>query len=317
MKLKHIYSLSILTIFVLTNCTSTPDTAKTAQSKSKETQEEKFWRLYDIDKDKFIIGNDNKVTIESIESVLKPVIITSAEEANSLLAKSEPGVPRYFKIQALYKGYITEPSQIIFMQTMIEKNAFNTVHNWITGFFQGIETTFPSTVNCNATFYLVGGRFTEPKNETAIWVRFIRNIENSSFEPTKFIIANDRRFVTLSDVHMPPFEENNSIYTRSVFVPSLYPAVNFFDARIAIDKKNWGDNNTFPMSRVRYASEVIFNRQSGTTIVVSTEDNFLTETMSFYGRANSIKAGDKIRVYYTIHKDPIERWEAHALEIMK
>jgi hypothetical protein len=81
-----------------------------------------------------------------------------------------------------------------------------------------------------------------------------------------------------------------------------------------MNKKNWADGNTYPANRVKYASEVIFRGQSGTTIIVSTEDNFLIERMIFYGRADSIKPGDKVRVYYTIHKDPVERWEAHALE---
>jgi hypothetical protein len=316
MRTKCIYLLSILTVFVLINCASTPDTPKTARSKTKETQQDKFWRLYNNDNGKLIVGSDKMVTIESLEAVFKPVIITSCADANSLLAKSEPGIPRYFKLQALYKGFLAEPSQYIFLQTMIEKNVFNSVHNWVVGYFKGLESSFPSKVNCNATFYIVGGRFTEPNDEIGIWVRAVRNIEEPLYEPSKFIIANDRRFITLGDVRLPS-AGNDGIYAESVFDPDAYPVFNLFDARIAMDKKNWGDSNTFPMNHIKYVSEVIFKGQSGTTIFVSTEDNFLTERMSFYGRTGSIKAGDKIRVFYTIHKDPIERWEVHALEIME
>jgi hypothetical protein len=315
MKVIRFCLFTILTILVLVNCSSTPDSKTAKKSKSNETQQEKFWRLQGADDSKLVVGNDNRVTIESLEAVFKPVVITNSSEMESLLAKSEPGVPHYFKIQALYKGYISGPNQFIFLQTRIEKNTLNTVHNWILGYFQGIEVSFPAQANCNATFYIVGGKFTEPKDEIGILVRAVRNIENSQFEPSKFVVANEKRFITFSDVKLPS-ANNTEIITESIFDPATYPIFNLFDARIAMDKKNWGDANTFPTNRVKYASEVIFRGQSGTTIVVSTEDNFITERMSFFGRAASIKTGDKIRIYYTIHKDPVERWEVHALEIM-
>jgi len=315
MKVLRFCLFSILTILGLVNCYSAPDSANSKQAEPNETQQEKFWRLYEADSSKLVAGSDNRVTIESMEAAFKPVVIADLSEATSLLAELEPGIPRYFKFQALYKGYVTEPASV-FLQTKIEKNMLNTVHNWIIGYFQGLEPTFPAEVNCIATFYIVTGRFTEPKDEVSIWVRFVRNIENPVFEPSRFFIANDKRFATLSDVRLPS-SENNVIFAEAVFDPAVYPVFNLFDARIAMDKKNWTDSNTYPTAPVRYASEVIFRGQSGTTIFVSTEDNFITERMSFYGRSNSIKIGDKIRVYYTIHKDPTERWEAHALEIIK
>ncbi|GBU28635.1 hypothetical protein R84B8_02195 [Treponema sp. R8-4-B8] len=315
MKVIRFCLLSILTILELVNCYSTPDSTTAKQLVQNETQQEKFWRLFEADSDKLITGSDNRVTVESMESAFKPVVITDLSEAASILAKSEPGIPHYFKIQALYKGYVTEPSSI-FLQTKIEKNIHNTVHNWIVGYFKGIEGTFPNEVNCIATFYIVEGRFTEPKDNFGIWVRFVRNIEKPLFDPSNFYIANDKRFVTSSDIHLPSAEDN-SIFSESVFDPAVYPIFDLFDARIAMDKKNWADDNTYPTSRVKYASEVIFRGQSGTTIVVSTKDNFLTERMTFYGRVNSINAGDKVRVYFTIHKDPIERWEVHALEVIR
>jgi hypothetical protein len=81
-----------------------------------------------------------------------------------------------------------------------------------------------------------------------------------------------------------------------------------------MDKKNIRNNTTFPTVRIKYVSEVIFRGQSNTTITVSTDDNVLTERMNFTGRASSVRNGQKIRVYYTIAKDPLEKWEIQAIE---
>ena len=311
----HFCFLTILTILGLVNCYSAPDSATAKQIDPNETQQERFWRLYEADSSKLVTESDNRVTIESMEEAFKPVVVADLSEAISILTESEPGIPHYFKYQALYKGYVTEPASV-FLQAKIENNMHNTVHNWITGYFQGIEGTFPNEVNCIATFYIVEGKFTEPNESLSLWVRFVRNIEKPLYEPSNFTLVNDKRFATISDIHLPS-SEDNGIFAESIFDPAIYPVFDLFDARIAMDKKNWADSNTYPTSRVKYASEVIFIGQSGTTIVVSTEDNFLTERMTFYGRASSIKSGDKVRVYYTIHKDPIERWEVHAIEVIR
>jgi hypothetical protein len=47
---------------------------------------------------------------------------------------------------------------------------------------------------------------------------------------------------------------------------------------------------------------------------VSTSDNALTERMNFNARTTALKNGDRIRVYYTIAKDPLEKWEVQAIE---
>jgi hypothetical protein len=74
--------------------------------------------------------------------------------------------------------------------------------------------------------------------------------------------------------------------------------------------------NILPTVKVKYVSEVVFKGQTNTTITVSTDDNVLTERMSFTGRASAVRAGDKIRVYYTIAKDPLEKWEIQAIECL-
>jgi hypothetical protein len=102
--------------------------------------------------------------------------------------------------------------------------------------------------------------------------------------------------------------------SSSVFDPIAYPLVDLMDARVAMDKKDIRNDYTFPTVKVKYVSEVVFKGQSNTTITVSTDDNVLTERMNFTGRASTIKNGDKVRVYYTIAKDPLEKWEVQAIE---
>jgi hypothetical protein len=102
--------------------------------------------------------------------------------------------------------------------------------------------------------------------------------------------------------------------SANVFDPVVYPLVDLFDARVAMDKKDIRKNNTFPTVRVKYVSEVVFKGQANTTITVSTSDNALTERMNFNARTTTLKNGDKIRVYYTIAKDPLEKWEVQAIE---
>jgi hypothetical protein len=322
-------------VFLFVNCSSTPNSSisitstpnspvvenNTVSQEKKtplitnETISEKFWRLYDADEEK-LVSENGRITIESLETVFKPYTITGTKEISSLLSNSEPGIPHYFKIKALYKGFITEPNSLIFLQALaIEQNIFNTINNYIIGFFNGLEDSFPTETNSIATFYLVSGKFTEPKEAISIWVRAVRNIESSAFKQSNFILANYKQFITLNDIRLPS-EENNNIYPESVFDPATYPLFDMLDARIAMNMKNYSDSNTYPTTPVKYSSDVIFERQLSTNIYFSTEDGFITEGMLFYARAASLRIGSKVRVYYTIRKDPIEIWEVHAIEII-
>jgi hypothetical protein len=102
--------------------------------------------------------------------------------------------------------------------------------------------------------------------------------------------------------------------SSSIFDPLRYKLVDLFDARIAMDKKDLRNGNTSPRVRDKYASEVTFKGQSNTTITVATTDGVLTERMTFGGRASGIANGQKVRVYYTIAKDPLEEWQIQAIE---
>jgi hypothetical protein len=142
------------------------------------------------------------------------------------------------------------------------------------------------------------------------------------FVPSKFVVANTLHFITVKDAHEPTQADvmraaggyGSMNASSKVFDPTGYPAIDLFDARVAMDKKNYAKGNTFPTVREKYVSDVIFKGQSGTTITVSTSDGVSTERMNFGGRASNIANGQKIRVYYTIAKDPSEEWQIQAVE---
>ena len=130
-------------------------------------------------------------------------------------------------------------------------------------------------------------------------------------------------YITVEDAHSPTREDVMSTYffgattgnsSSDVFDPVVYLPADLMDARAAMNKKDYTKDYTLPTVKVKYVSEVLFLGQSNTTISVSTADNVLTERMSFTGRASSIKRGERIRVYYTIAKDPLEQWEIQAIE---
>lgn len=179
-----------------------------------------------------------------------------------------------------------------------------------------------SEVNAAATFYLVAA-FDDKSRETAILIMFVRDIEKSVFNPTHFIVTSGMCYITAEDAHVPTEADAMAAYLfggstgnapNDIFDPTEYPLADLMDARAAMNKKDPLNERTFPTVRVKYVSEVLFLGQSNTTITLSTTDNILTEKMSFTGRASSLKKGEKVRVYYTIAKDPLEEWEIQAIE---
>jgi len=301
-----------------------------------ETQTEKFIRLLSENENKFEIGSDNRVTVESIESVLKPRTITKIDEITDAVLY-EPGRPYYFKIRTIYKGF-DQTNKVARLQDIgTATNANIDTRTMAMGAALGVDTTvysvsilndtvvstLPTEANSIANFYLIAVRVTEPNPENAIFIRFIRNIEKPVFDPGKFIVTNGMRYITVNDAREPnPQEAVMNMMTggamrnsgSNIFDPITYPLVDLMDARVAMDKKDIYNNYTFPKVRVKYVSEVIFKGQTNTTITVSTSDNILTERMNFTGRASTIRNGEKIRVYYTIAKDPLEIWEIQAIE---
>jgi hypothetical protein len=301
----------------------------------RETQAEKFARLINE-------GNEKMQAFDgsfdaSIEAVWQPQEIRGLDEI-TVDQVSEPGKPYWFKIRAIYKGYDAEAGSAL-LQDLGEVQS-STLDDALGAFFGGDTKihstsyfgnpmpTFPAEANTVATFYLVATRFTEDQYGDSIsaqfglWIAVVRNVEKPMFDPSKFIVANALHFITVVDAHVPTQQDammsmlgyGSMNASASIFDPAVYPASDLLDARIAMDKKRYGYDITFPTVRVKYVSEVVFKGQSGTTITVSTDDGVATEQMNFGGRASGIENGQRIRVYYTIAKDPLEEWEVQALE---
>jgi len=310
-------------------------TTKKQSHQKTETQLEKYQRLYLADGEKLVRGSDNQVTIKSIEAVFQPQVITRLDEITADML-TEPGRPYYFKVRALYKGHDAKAERVLLQdlgeQSSVGDAVFATAFGIDTDvyevrYFNSVIETFPENANAVATFYLVAARFTENEgrqiNESYVYIRFVRNIEPPLFNPSKFIVANGMHYITVNDAHVTTQEDVMAHYflggtvgnsSSSVFDPIVYPLVDLMDARVAMDKKDLRNDYTLPRVKVKYASEVIFKGQSNTTITVSTSDNVLTEKMNFTGRASSVRNGARVFIYYTIAKDPLEKWEIQAIE---
>ena len=313
-------------------------TSRGQPQQKEETQWEKYLRLLREAGEKFVVGSDNITTIESIEAVLQPKEITSFGEytTDKLI---EPGCPYYFKIRAIYKGHDTSAKRILVQdleqsQSSVMGTAFGELFGVDTDVYQmeytsSIVSTFPTDANAIATFYIVAARFTQKEQDgqrvppSHSFIRFIRNVEKPFFDPSKFIVANGMHYITVKDAHVPTEQDAMANYIfggargnslQTVFDPIAYPLADLMDARVEMDKKDMRYNDTFPTVPIKYVSELIFKGQSNTTITVSTADNILTERMNFTGRASTLSNGQKVRVYYTIAKNPTEKWEIQAIE---
>jgi len=344
MKRKIIAVMAIVFACSFIGCgTSSNTQGSSASNQRQQTAEEQMQaqmdllqRLVEEDAEKLVSGSDNIATVESIEAALQPRVINSISEITDA-GLIEPGRPYYFKLRALYKGHDANAKRI-FLQDLGQRAA--TAMDTALGAAFGIDTnsypleyrevmvpTFPTEVNATATFYILAVRFAieesgRRESRTTIMAYFIRNVERSPFNPSNFIVASGMRFITVNDARVTTQQD---VMMRMMtggamggssnsFDPIIYPLVDLMDARVAMDKKDRRNEYTFPTVRVRYVSEVIFRGQSNTTITVSTDDNVLTERMNFTGRASSISNGQRVRVYYTIAKDPLEIWEIQAIE---
>lgn len=306
--------------------------AKTEVKEEKEEKEDpikKLERLVTSDYERFIKEKETKTIEESIEAAFHPEAITSIKEITKEKL-TEPGWPYYFKVKALYKGYDTEAKRAIVRdlnrkQSSISNMAFKAsfgvdTDSYPLALFTAAVSDLPPEANAAATFYLLAvtdGNYIDRR------VMFVRNIEKSVFNPAHFILTSGMRYITAEDAHVPTEADAMAAYLfggstgnapNEIFDPTEYPLSDLMDARAAMNKKDPLNERTFPTVRVKYVSEVLFLGQSNTAISLSTTDNILTEKMSFTGRASSLKKGEKVRVYYTIAKDPLEEWEIQAIE---
>ena len=307
---------------------------QTEPEQKTETPLEKFKRLYKADYEKLVVGNDNKVTIESIEAVLQPQDINSINEIKNVKL-NEFGKPYYFKMRAIYKGYDANTEEVRLQNLKQKKTSVtDTAMKVAFGIDSAIYSvnitsssvsTLPNEANAIATFYFIVTNLSDIDDikENEIFIRFVRDIEKPRLNPANFIVASGMHYITVEDAHSPTQEEVMSAYffggtmgnsSSDVFDPVVYLPADLMDARAVMNKKDYLKDYTLPTVKVKYVSEVLFLGQYNTTITVSTVDNVLAERMTFIGRTSSIKRGEKIRVYYTIAKDPLEKWEIQAIE---
>ena len=295
-----------------------------------------------------IKGKDWRASVADVGRFFQAKEVTG-KDAFTFLQTAELAKPFWFKIRALYKGYDKEEKDI-YMEDLPENNRTTTLEATLTNIF-GINTyTFtvynpdepqrlkePNTI---VTFIVYGYRLSVEGQDVSLLAAFSADDIVALFDSSKFVLANNLKYISASIETKSNVESDLNImksmaltgtvpsafYNRvqgnqspnstpeNVFDPVRYQKGELLDARSAMNKKNIRDENTLLGVRIKFVSEVIFKGQSNTTVTVSTFDNAFTEQMEFLGRSSTIKTGDKIRIYYTIAKDPLEKWEVHALE---
>jgi len=348
MKKNNVFLTVIMVVSLiigLLGCGTSPVTQNEAASGTKsqpqkvETDEEqvaKFNKLLEQDfkpirERQKANGEGWKATAADIDEILKPREVSGAE-ANIFMRSAETGKPYYFKIRAIYKGYdkknkfilLEDTTKTVSQEDELLGKAFG-VDVAVYAVYSSDEPTKVKESNTVATFYCLGYRATENgRSEQRLQAITIDDANIVTlFDKSKFIVASGLSYISPSSVSVPNQQDimmnmftggvsgNNS---ANIFDPIKYPLVDLMDARVAMDKKDLRNDYTLPRVQVKYVSEVVFKGQSNTNITVSTTDNVLTEIMNFTGRASSIRNGEKVRVYYTIAKDPLEKWEIQAIE---
>jgi hypothetical protein len=334
--LLHIFAVMVFVVFiVLAGCGTieraaqgdSGSAARTQTQQQAETEGEKYNRLASEDNERLLGSITAELTIGNM-ALFQPQLITGIGEITNARL-SEPGRPYYFTLKAIYKGHDTRAERILLQDLGTQSNVGDAA--WGADF--GIDTnvypvkytnqsvsTFPTDANSVATFHLRAVRFSD--GSSGAWVRFVHDIEKPAHDPSKFIVASGMRYITVNDARVTTQEDVMAAYflgsaatnVSNIFDPIIYPLVDLMDARVEMNRKDIRNDATFPRVRVKYVSEVIFRGQTNTTITVSTDDNVLTERMDFTGRASSVSNGERIRVYYTIAKDPLEKWEIQAIE---
>jgi tetratricopeptide (TPR) repeat protein len=124
------------------------------------------------------------------------------------------------------------------------------------------------------------------------------------------------------------YDPSKFIVVPSYFDPSEYTSVDLFKAasnaknlQVALSQEEAFSNQMQSgfMSGMggswflQYVSDLKFVRQNGTDITFSSDDNAITQNMSIDQRSG-LQAGQKVRVYYTIMRAPLTRWDVIAIE---
>ena len=113
-----------------------------------------------------------------------------------------------------------------------------------------VVPTLPTEANSIADFYLVAVRFTAEGSRT--WIRFVRNIENPSLNPSNFIVRSSMRFIRVNDAcvstqqdQMMHMMTGGAVGASNIFDPITYQLVDLMDARAEMDRKDLNNEYTF------------------------------------------------------------------------
>jgi hypothetical protein len=101
----------------------------------------------------------------------------------------------------------------------------------------------------------------------------------------------------------------------SDFKPANYTSIDLFTAVANVEKMPRG-NGSFGDSLFAtrlYVSEVVFVSQNGTDIQFKTSDNAISQSMKVDGRSG-LSAGQRVRLYYRVTKNPLTEWRVVAIE---
>jgi tetratricopeptide (TPR) repeat protein len=101
----------------------------------------------------------------------------------------------------------------------------------------------------------------------------------------------------------------------SDFNPADYQKRDLFDAVASVEKMPRGSGSLFDgvLTTFKFASDVVFATQDGTDIYFKTADNAITQHMKI-GSRSGLTPGQKVRIYYTVKRNPYTEWNVDAIE---
>ena len=105
------------------------------------------------------------------------------------------------------------------------------------------------------------------------------------------------------------------IVAPSGFNSGAYSRVDLFEAAAEAEKMIRGDGGPIDavLAARKFVSDVVFVNQEGTYIQFRTADNAISRYMKIDSRAG-LSSGQRIRLYYTITKNPLTIWTVDAIE---
>jgi hypothetical protein len=99
------------------------------------------------------------------------------------------------------------------------------------------------------------------------------------------------------------------------FSPAIYTKIDLFKAIAAVEQMPMGDRSagSIMLTERRYVSDVVFVSQTGTDILFKTEDDAVSQRMKIDERSG-LNAGQKVRLYYRVTRNPLTEWRIDAIE---